>query len=129
MLGVLAICIREPRYHGRTLTSWLQEYWDTSLSETQRLAEVQSAVRAIGAKKALPELLKLVEAKDDPVSLWMIDTGEKFRISDEFGDHFLRWRSAEDFWWLGERGFEIFGINVASAAPELGKLLDVNFSN
>ena len=128
MLGVLAICIREPRYHGRTLTSWLQEYWDTSLSETQRLAEVQSAVRAIGAKKALPELLKLVEAKDDPVSLWMIDTGEKFRISDEFGDHFLRWRSAKDYWWLGERGFEILGTNAAPAAAELEKLFDENFS-
>lgn len=96
--------------------------------ETQRLAEAQNAVRSIGAKKALPELLKLVEAKDDPVSLWMIDTGEKFRISNEFGDRFLRWRSAEDFWWLGERGFEILGTNAAPAADELGKLFDENFS-
>ena len=127
MLGVLSICVREPRYDGRTLTSWLQQDWDTSLNETQRLAEAQNAVHSIGAKKALPELLKLVEAKDDPVSLWMIDTGEKFRISNEFGDRFLRWHSAVDFWWLGERGFEILGTNAAPAAPELGILLDVKF--
>lgn len=126
-LVVLIVCVREPRYHRRTLTSWLQQYWNTSLQETNELAEAQNAVRSIGAKKALPELLKLVEAKDDPVSLWMIDTGEKFRISDEFGDRFLRWRPAEDFWWLGERGFEILGTNAASTAPELGKLLDVKF--
>jgi HEAT repeat protein len=127
ILGVLAICVSEPRYHGRTLTSWLQQYWDTSLMETQRLAQAQNAVRAIGAKKALPKLLKLVEAKDDPVSLWMIDKGEKLRVSDEFGDRFFRWRSAEDFWWLGERGFEILGTNAAPAADELGKLLNENF--
>src|SRR5665213_113029 len=127
MFGVLAICTREPRYHGRTLTSWLQQCWDTPLMETQRLAEAQNAVRAIGANKALPKLLKLVEAKDDPVSLWMIDTGEKFRISDEFGDRFLRWHSALDFQWLGERGFEALGTNAAPAADVLGKLFDEKF--
>jgi HEAT repeat protein len=128
MLGVLAIGVRGPRYHRRTLTGWLQQYWDTPLMETQRLAEAQNAVRSFGAKKALPELLKLVEAKDDPVSLWMIAAGEKFRISNEFGDRFLRWNSAEDFWWFGEKGFEIFGTNAAPAAAELGILFNENFS-
>src|ERR1039457_6835091 len=80
----------EPRYHGRTLTSWLQQYWDTSLMETQRLAEAQNAVCSMGAKKVVPKLLKLVEAEDDPVSLWIINTGNKFRISDEIGLRFIR---------------------------------------
>lgn len=121
---VLVICFREPRYHGRTLTSWLQQYWDTSLDETQQLAEAQDAVRGIGAKKAVPKLLKLVEAEDDPVSLWVIDVGSKLRISDEIGLRFIRWHSAEDFWWLGERGFEILGTNAAPGTQALGKLLD-----
>jgi HEAT repeat protein len=121
---VLVICFREPRYHGRTLTSWLQQYWDTSLMETHRLAEAQDAVCGIGAKKVVPKLLKLVEAEDDPVSLWVIDVGSKLRISDEIGLRFIRWHSAEDFWWLGERGFEILGTNAASGAEALGKLLD-----
>ena len=121
---VLVICFREPRYHGRTPTSWLQQYWDTSLDETQRLAEAQDAVRGIGAKKAVPKLLKLVEAEDDSVSLWVIDVGSKLRISDEIGLRFIRWHSAEDFWWLGERGFEILGTNAAPGAEALGKLLD-----
>ncbi len=94
--------------------------------ETQRLAEAQDAIRGIGARKALPKLLNLVEAKDDPVSSWVIDAGDKLRISDEIGLRFIRWHSAEDFWWLGERGFEILGTNAAPAAGELGKLLNEN---
>jgi len=127
ILGVLIVCTRQPRYHERTLTSWLQQCWDTSLMETQRLAEAQDAVRAIGAKKVLPKLLKLVEAKDDPVSLWIIDAGDKLRISDEIGLRFFRWHSALDFKWLGERGFEVLGTNAAPATEGLGKLLNKKF--
>jgi HEAT repeat protein len=127
ILGALIVCTRQPRYHGRTLTSWLQQCWDTSLMETQRLAEAQEAIRAIGTKKALPVLLKLVEANDDPVSLWIIDAGDKLRISDEIGLRFIRWHSALDFKWLGERGFEVLGTNAAPAAEALGKLLNKKF--
>ena len=127
ILGALIICTRQPRYHGRTLTNWLQQCWDTSLMETQRLAEAQEAIRAIGTKKALPGLLKLVEANDDPVSLWIIDAGDKLRISDEIGLRFIRWHSALDFKWLGERGFEVLGTNAAPAAEALGKLLNKKF--
>lgn len=127
ILGVLIVCTRQPRYHGRTLTSWLQQCWDTSLMETQRLAQAQEAIRAIGAKKVLPNLLKLVEAKDDPVSFWIIDTGDKLRISDEIGLRFIRWHSALDLKWLGERGFEVLGTNAAPAAEGLGKLLNKKF--
>jgi HEAT repeat protein len=129
ILGALIVCTRQPRYHGRTLTSWLQQGFETSLDETQRLAEVQNAVRAIGAKKALPKLLKLVEAKDDPASLWIIDAGDKLRISDEIGLRFIRWHSAQDFRWLGVTGFRIFGTNGAPAAEALGKFLSDKFLN
>jgi HEAT repeat protein len=50
--------------------------------------------------------------------------GDEFRISDDIGDRFIRWHSAEDLWWLGERGFEVLGTNGAPAAEALGKLLD-----
>ena len=123
MLGVLAICVREPRYHGRTLTSWLEQYSDMLSFQTPRQEEARNAVRAIGAKKALPKLLKYVAAKDDPVSLWIINTGDKLRISDEFGFRFIRWHKAWDFQWMGLEGFEILGSNAAPAAEELGKLL------
>jgi HEAT repeat protein len=117
--GVILLSFpREPHYQGRTLTSWLQQCNDTPLDETQRLSEAQTAVRAIPFKQVLPELLKLVKAKDDPISLWMIDRSDKFRIQ------FLKWRSAEDFQQLGIAGFEVLGTNAAPVVEELAKLLD-----
>ena len=127
LLAALAIDIllgREPRYQGRSLTSWLQQSWDTPLMETQRLAEAQNAIRGIGPKKVLPKLLKLVQSEDDPISMTIMHIGDEFRISDDIGDRFIRWHSAEDFWWLGERGFEVLGTNGAPAAEALGQLLD-----
>jgi HEAT repeat protein len=96
----------------------LQQYNDTPLDETQRLSEAQAAVRTMPVKKVLPVLLKLVEARDDPVSLWMIDLGDKFRIQ------FLKWPSAEDFQQLGIVGFEVLGTNAAPAVEKLAGLLD-----
>ena len=127
LLVALAIVIflgREPHYQGQSLTSWLQQSWDTPLMETQRLAEAQNAIRDIGPKKALPKLLMLVQSEDDPISMTIMHIGDEFRISDDIGDRFIRWHSAEDFWWLGERGFEVLGTNGAPAAESLGKLLD-----
>ena len=109
---------REPRFQGRTLTSWLQQCNDTPLDETQRLSEAQTAVRSMPIKKVLPRLLNLVEAKDDPVSVWMMDKSDKFRVQ------FLKWHSAEDFQQLGISGFEVLGTNAAPATEELGKLLN-----
>lgn len=118
--GVVIVLIRasEPRYRGRTLTSWLQQCSDTPLMEIQRLAEAQEAVRAIGAQKALPKLLKLIKAKDDPISAWMIAKSEEFRI------RFFHWCSPLDFQLQGISGFEALGTNASPAVGELTKLLD-----
>jgi HEAT repeat protein len=66
----------------------------------------------------------LVQSEDDPISMTIMHIGDEFRISDDIGDRFIRWHSAEDLWWLGERGFEVLGTNGAPAAEALGKLLD-----
>jgi HEAT repeat protein len=131
---VLVICEREPRYHGRTLISWLRQYCYTPLDESQRRQEAQNAVSAIGAKKAISKLLNLVEAEDDPVSLWLIARTGKFRIrflrwssSERYSYEDwqrIRWHSAEDFQQLGIVGFEIFGTNTAPAVRKLEKLLN-----
>ena len=41
--------------------------------ETQRLAQAQAAVRAIGAQRALPTLLSLLKTKDSPIRAWLAD--------------------------------------------------------
>jgi hypothetical protein len=115
---ILLALPHEPYYQGRSLSSWLQQCNDTSLDETQRLSEAQSAVRTMPVKRVLPRILELVQAKDDPVSLWMIDLSDKFRIQ------LLKWHSAQDFRQLGIAGFEVLGTNAAPAVGELTKLLN-----
>lgn len=130
---IVGLSVRDPRYHGRTLTSWLWQCSDTPLNETQRLQEAQQAIRAIGARNALPKLLNLVEARDDPVSLWLIAKTDKYRTrflrwksSERYSyDDWQRsrWHSAEDFQQLGIAGFEALETNAAPAVSELTKLL------
>jgi HEAT repeat protein len=114
---ILMLSAREPRYRGRSLTSWLQQCYETPLNESQRLAEAQQAVRAMPLDKVLPRLLRLVEARDDPVSPWIMAKSDEFRL------RFLKWRSAEDFQQLGIAGFEALGTNAVPVIGELTSLL------
>jgi HEAT repeat protein len=130
---ILILAAHEPRYEGRTLTSWLQQGSDTPLDETQRVQAAQKGIRAIGASKGLPRILGLVEATDDPVSLWLIDKTQKYRtgfLRWKTGEQYslddwekYQWHSGEDFQQLGIAGFEVLGTNAGPAAVELEKLL------
>jgi len=115
---MLTLFSQVSRHGGRSLTSWLQQCYDTPLNETHRLQQAQAAIHAIGTKNVLPELLKLVEAREDPVSTWIIKQSDKLRAD------FLHWHSAEDFQQLGIAGFEALGTNAAPAVAELTKLLN-----
>src|ERR1039458_9959597 len=131
---IMSRSVRAPRYQGRTLTSWLRQCRDTSLNESQRLQEAQNAIRAIGAKDALSQLLNLVKVTDDPVSLWLIAKTDKYRtrfLEWKSAERYSyndwqrsRWHSAEDFQQLGIAGFEVLGTNAAPAVEELEKLLN-----
>ena len=107
----------EPRYGGRPLSSWLQQHWQTGTMETQRVAEIEAAIRAIGAEKALPTLLRLVKTRHSPARAWMIDKAERYHI------RFLHLHSADDCQLQGIAGFEVLGTNCAPAVEELTRLL------
>lgn len=97
--------------------SWLEQIHDPPWDETQ-VQQAKDAVRAIGAKKALPTLLKLIKATDDPASQWIAAKSEELKIG------FLKWHSADDFHELGLEGFEALGTNAAPAIGALTKILD-----
>src|SRR5208337_3351517 len=118
LVGVVASRTAEPRYRGRTLGSWLQQCSDTPLMETQRLAEAQEALRAIGARRALPTLVSLVKTKDSPIRAWIIEETERYHIQS------LHLHSALECQVHGIAGFEVLGTNCAAAVGELTKLLD-----
>ena len=85
--------------------------------DTQRVAEVETAIRAIGAEKALPTLLTRLKTKESPIRAWAIDKAEKHHI------RFLHLNSATECQLQGIVGFEVLGTNCAPAVGELAKLL------
>ena len=114
---VLMLLAREPSYQGRTLTSWLEQIAGPPWDETQT-QPAENAVRAIGAKKALPHLLRMAKAEDDPVSLWLIEKSKDLKLG------FLKWHSSEELQRLAAAGFQALGTNAAPTVEELTKLLD-----
>jgi HEAT repeat protein len=131
LLGICIGLFREPHYQGRSLTGWLQQYAVSGLNETQRREQASVAVRSIGAKKALPAIMNLVETKDDPVSSWLIDKWWKYRgrvLATFFKDPYqesdlIQLHDAREFQLYGLAGLEILGTNAAPAARELIKFL------
>ncbi len=125
VLGLVLLCVllivfnntSEPRYHGRSLSSWLQQCSEASSEETLKLAEAQAAVRAIGARKALPELIKLVKTRESRVRAWLDEKMEKFGIN------FFHGPPATELQLRGIAGFEVLGTNAAPALGELMRLL------
>jgi HEAT repeat protein len=107
----------EPSYQGRGLTRWLRQCYDSSLEETQKIAEVHQAVNAIGAERALPVLLKMVRAKDGVIRSWIIQKNEKW------GVRALKLHEAGETRQLGVAGFEALGTNAAPAVDELTIML------
>lgn len=118
VIASFVLTVGEPGYQGRSLNSWLKQCSDTPLMETQRLEQAQAAVRAIGASKTLPELLKLVKTRDGRVRAWLVEKSEKFE------GRFIRFHSASELQLRGIAGFEVLGTNAAPAVGELTRLLD-----
>jgi HEAT repeat protein len=113
--------IKEPRYQGRTLTSWLEQCANTIPEDPQQnrpLTEAQLAIRAIGAEKVLPYSMRMIRAKDGPMKRWIIDQSTKWEWFD------FKIKKAQEHWDLGIAGFYGLGTNGAAAIPELTLLLN-----
>lgn len=115
--AIALLSASEPHHKGRSLRSWLQQCSETPLMETQQLAEAHAALRAIGAPKALPELLRLVKTRDSRVRQWLVEK------TDKFHGRFFRWHSATELQLCGIAGFEVLGTNAAPAVGELRRRL------
>jgi HEAT repeat protein len=120
ILGVIVLVAswsREPSYDGRTLTSWLKESSAAPRGEAQPTSEAAVAIRAIGAGRVTPHLLRMAQAQDGPIRSWIIRKNEHWDIAC------LRMREA----WMTQEfaiaGFEALGTNCASAVPQLVRLI------
>jgi hypothetical protein len=120
ILGVIVVVgswSREPSYRGRTLTSWLKERSRALRDDEQPTSEAAVAIRAIGAERAMPHLLRMAQAQDGPIRSWIIRRSENWDIPC------LRMREA----WMTQEfaiaGFEALGTNCASVVPQLARLI------
>jgi HEAT repeat protein len=108
---------KEPSYKGKSLTRWLQQCYDASLEETQKIAQAHQAINAIGAEKALPVLMEMIKAEDGKVRSWIIQKNERWNIKG------LKMREAIETRQLGVAGFEALGTNAAPAVEKLTTML------
>jgi HEAT repeat protein len=117
--GVLLLAGGEPRSGGRKLSSWLQQHSMTGLDEVEKRSEAERAIRAVGARRALPTVLGLLETRESPLRSWIIEKAEGHSLKEK-----LHLRSAVECQLAGLAGFEVLGTNGAAAVGELASLLD-----
>jgi hypothetical protein len=116
-----SITTHEPTYRGKRLSAWL-EVLDPGKARpkgTQADLEAQEAIRHIGTN-AIPQLLRLVRARDTPLKLWLISWGQKQHVVD-FHFRLAYQRSA-----AGYLGFEALGPLGRPAVPGLVDILTNN---
>jgi len=77
--GVWFLTGGEPRYGGRRLSSWLHQHSRAAENEVEKRSEAEKAIRAIGAQRALPTMLNLLETRESPLRTWIV---EKPKITD-----------------------------------------------
>jgi hypothetical protein len=84
MLGVLAIGfawrllrVAEPRYHGRSLAGWLQEY--NRVGGMDKTAAASEAIRAMG-DRTLPYLLSSLKEEDSPSKLKLLVLARRWHV-------------------------------------------------
>jgi hypothetical protein len=108
---------REPYYQGRSLSNWLQDC-SASVYESERSrSEADEAIQLIGAKRAIPVLLPMVQAQDGPMRAWAIQKQCQWNLSR------IGLRDADEIQRFGIAGFRALGTNAATAVAGLQKLL------
>src|SRR5437879_7147839 len=96
---------REPRWHGRTLSSWLKE------EMANRNTNAEHAILQIGTN-GIPTMLKMFKASDGP---WKTKLAGKLEAL--FGKKLFT--SATDYHWMAERGLELLWPESESATGAL----------
>jgi hypothetical protein len=104
LVFVLLLHVREPRYHGQTLS-----YWTVKLKEGTRKeqAGAREALRAMG-KSAVPCLIHILEKRDSPL---------KLKILTKYGQ---RWHFLYD--WFPPTSPQTSSQSRAYAARALGEI-------
>ena len=102
--------LREPVYHGKCLSLWLQSY-----SPDGDSPEVDEALRTMGTN-AIPVLLENLQAKDSALKLGWAALG-------------LHYTPAETRHLRAQKGFSALGAEASNAVPALIEIYQQNFAS
>jgi HEAT repeat protein len=106
---------REPVYHGKALSFWLEEYYGTA-NDKEANEENAKALRAIGTN-AFPHLLKMLGSRQPA---YKRRANALFRWLHP-GNYFFDQKYTHD---IAADGFRAFGPDAQPAVPGLAALLD-----
>lgn len=117
---IAAVVLRpqpEPTYQGRSLSSWLRQATEPP-RHAKLLGEARDAIRAIGAERTIPVLLRLINLNGKQTTLrdMVQDIGREMNLI--VGP---MWQS-NDSSTMATAGFDALGSNAVSAIPALTKL-------
>jgi HEAT repeats len=115
---------REPRYEGKSLTYWLEQYNETAMvqhGKEEECAQAKHAVHQIGTN-ANPTLLRMLRAKDSRLMI-KLETlvGQQRFVKSPFV-------SADQKHDLANTGFGILGAEAKDAVPGLISIYRENIS-
>jgi len=124
--GVIAwelLRLREPLYQGKALTVWLtpQRYSGTFDAWQAQVRKADEAVLRIGSK-AVPALLRMLQAKDSALKVSLINLARRQHIIR------IEYTSAAEWHHRARHGFEVLGAQGKSAVPALIDIANQNIS-
>lgn len=117
LFAVVVLASREPRYQGKTLTEWVQQYAAGTDSHNDAQADAAAeAIRHIGPK-AVRIFLDDIQAQDPPwktqMAIWAADQFS-LRLEPTLAVYRVDWAL---------RGFSALGRSAQSATAQLGQLV------
>jgi len=126
-LVVIAVCLfhvlspREPRWQGKSVGVWLEEYYPQARYGARNYRGLggedvtKQALQAVG-EKAIPALLRMLQAQDFPLKMECVNRLEKQDLVH------VPYTLAETYHRRAIMGFEILGPRAKGALPELTRL-------
>jgi hypothetical protein len=123
LLGVIAWRVfglreSEPTYQGKPLRFWLR---GLTTQDVRAWENADAALRQAGTN-AIPTLLRLLRAKDSPLTVILVDLARRQHIIK------LEYTTAEGWNGAGKYGLVVLGTKAESAVPALIEIVNRNIS-
>jgi len=112
----------EPLYQGQSLTFWYSRYtFVNGVGTAPNFYKGDEAARYLGTN-AIPELLRMIKAKDSALTLDLITLAQK--------QHLIKFKHPNAVWlnYIGAKGISVLGPRAKEAVPALISIYEQKIS-